>query len=289
MRPPPPRAIPARLRVEPPRQQSSGDASIVGGAFDYLLRFELQRRAPHAVPRKWVAETAAETLWREVSPGTWGGEDLFYDPSILGGHADQRLTPEELGMRARKVVDDARAVLAPHLKATVPDLAQLAALAAQTIRLAKLDTVYRRGVLDPDFDVDASGDQVTDLLEMLHIVPWDFLVENEVIILNPTFGSSSKLVGGADGDLIAGDLLVDFKTTRKDAIDVRDLDQLLGFFLLCRRERKTDPNFPNIRRVGLYYARRGHQWLYPVSKWTEHPEFPSVEDWFVRTAESDCD
>jgi hypothetical protein len=25
-------------------------------------------------------------------------------------------------------------------------------------------------------------------------------------------------------------------------------------------------------------------WLYPVSKWTEHLEFPSVEDWFVGTA-----
>ena len=283
LRPPPPRVIPAALRVAP-GQQSSGDASIVGGAFDYLLRFELQRRAPHAVSEEWVAAKAAETLWREVSPGTWIGEDLFCDPSILGGHSDQRLRPEALGMRARKVVDDARAVLASHLKTTIPGRAQLAALAAQAIRLARLDAVYRRGALDPDFDADAPGDQVTDLLEMLHIVPWDALVKNEVVILNPTFGSSSKLVGGADGDLIAGDLLVDFKTTRKDAIDVTDLDQLLGYFLLSRHERKTDPDFPSIRRVGLYYARRGYLWLYPVSKWTGHPEFPSAEDWFVGNA-----
>ena len=188
-------------------------------------------------------------------------------------------------MRARKVVDDARAVLASYLKTTIPDFPQRAALATQTIRLAKLDAVVRGSALDPDFDAEASSDQVTDLLRMLDIVPWDSLVENEVLILNPTFGSSSKMVGGADGDLIAGDLLVDFKTTRKDAIDVTDLDQLLGYSLLSRHERKTDPNFPNIRRVGLYYARRGYLWLYPVSKWTEHPEFPSVEDWFVGTAE----
>lgn len=284
LRPPPPRAIPVPLRVAPPRQQSRGDASIVGGAFDYLLRFELQRRAPHAVSDEWVAAKAAETLWRGVSPGTWIGEDPFYDPSIPGGHSDQRLRPEELGMRARKVVDDARAVLASHLKTTIPDRAQLAALAAQTVRLARLDAVYRRRALDPDFDADAPRDQVTDLLRMLDIVPWVSLVNNEVLILNPTFGSSSKMVGGADGDLIAGDLLVDFKTTRKDAIDVTDLDQLLGYFLLSRHERKTDPDFPSIRRVGLYYARRGYLWWYPVSKWTEHPEFPSVEDWFVGTA-----
>lgn len=288
MRPPPPRAIPAPLRVEPPGQQSRGEASIVGAAFDYLLRFELQRRAPHAVAREWVAATAAETLWGESSPGTWVGEDLFYDPSLPGGYSDQRLRPEEVGMRTRKVVDDARAVLASHVKTTVPDPAQLAALAAQTIRLAKLDAVHRRGALDPDFDADASSDQVTDLLRMLDIVPWDSLVENEVLILNPTFGSSSEIVGGADGDLIAGNLLVEFKTTRKDAIDVTHLDQLLGYFLLSRHGRKADPNFPNIRRVGLYYARRGHLLLYPVSKWTEHPEFPSVEEWFAGTAESDC-
>ncbi len=290
LRPPPPRAIPVPLRVEPPEGQCRGDAGIVGGAFDYLLRFELQRRAPHAVASQWVAETAADKLWSESSPGTWCGYDLFYDPSIPGGYPDQRLHPEEVGARARKAVDDAQAAVARHSKTTDPDRAQLSALAAHAIRLAKLDIVVRAGTLDPNFDGGASAADVADLLAMLDIVPWDSLVGgDEVLILNPTFGSSSEIVGGADGDLIAGGLLVDFKTTRNDAISVTDIDQLLGYFLLSRHERKTDPSFPDIRCVGLYYARRGYLWKHPVWTWTEHPGFSSIENWFVRTAKSAWD
>lgn len=36
--------------------------SLVGTAFDYLLRFELQRRAPHAISRPWIAKAAANRL-----------------------------------------------------------------------------------------------------------------------------------------------------------------------------------------------------------------------------------
>jgi hypothetical protein len=41
-----------------PPQSKSG--SLVGTAFDYLVRFELQRRYPNAVARKWVAEEALD-------------------------------------------------------------------------------------------------------------------------------------------------------------------------------------------------------------------------------------
>jgi hypothetical protein len=37
---------------------SSGNPQLAGTAFDYLLRFELNRRAPHAKVRAWVAEGA---------------------------------------------------------------------------------------------------------------------------------------------------------------------------------------------------------------------------------------
>jgi hypothetical protein len=52
LRPNVPRKLSAPLQVEP----RSNRYSMVGTAFDYLLRFELQRRAPHAVARRWIAE-----------------------------------------------------------------------------------------------------------------------------------------------------------------------------------------------------------------------------------------
>ena len=55
LRPKPPRKIPAPICV--PLKTKNGP--IVGMAFDYFLRMELQRRAPWAKAKQWVAETAA--------------------------------------------------------------------------------------------------------------------------------------------------------------------------------------------------------------------------------------
>jgi hypothetical protein len=50
--------------------------------------------------------------------------------------------------------------------------------------------------------------------------------------LNPTFPASLH-VGGADGDLITGDMLVDFKTVSRDDHDIEAFDQILGNYLLA--------------------------------------------------------
>lgn len=60
LRPQLPRKIPASLKVEP----RSNRFAMVGTAFDYLLRFEIQNRAPHAVTQSLVAEAApSRTFW----------------------------------------------------------------------------------------------------------------------------------------------------------------------------------------------------------------------------------
>jgi hypothetical protein len=103
--------------------------------------------------------------------------------------------------------------------------------------------------------------------------------------LNPSFRQSSHLVGGADTDLIAGDLLVDIKTTKKGEIDAKDLDQILGYLLLARKQRSVDPTFPVINRLGLYYCRHGYLWSLEASTWASHPEFPGIEQWFFQRAD----
>jgi hypothetical protein len=55
---------------------------------------------------------------------------------------------------------------------------------------------------------------------MLQIVPFDLLLDTKTVLVNPTFGESSLAVGGADADLIAGDLLVDFKVRTKGAMQI---------------------------------------------------------------------
>jgi hypothetical protein len=124
--------------------------------------------------------------------------------------------------------------------------------------------------LDPRFE-QVYGEDVEDLLSMMEIVPFDLLLPGNTVLLNPTFEESSQLVGGADADLISGNLLVEFKVTKKGEMNVKDLDQLLGYFLLARHHRRANVNFPEIKRAALYFCRHGHLWALDVTTWTERP------------------
>jgi hypothetical protein len=274
LRPPPPRKIDEPIQAEP----RSARHTLVGTAFDYLLRFELQRRAPHAVAEEWVAETACDILWRETSGGAGGLDTMkdIVDPKDY-------LPPEVVGQRARAVVEGVKTAVASYLKSKAPTPDRRTELAAHAIRLAKLDQVVREFRLDPGFE-EAAAEDVEDLLGLLEIVPFDSLVHRKTMLLNPTFGESSLLVGGADADLIAGDLLVDFKVTKQGEMQADHLDQLLGYYLLARRHRRHDPSFPEIKRVALYFARHGFLWERKVAIWADHPDFARVEAWFFERA-----
>jgi hypothetical protein len=269
-----PRKLSAPLKVEP----RSKRYMLVGTAFDYLLRFELQRRAPHAVSERWVAEYAPEIIWRKTDSGSVGMDLLREaDPA-------QYMPPEEVAERARLLLDNARAGVAAYAKLNAPTAANQAELAGHAIRLAKLDSVYRAWRLEPGFE-EASPEDIQDLVDLLAIVPFRELLHDKLLMLNPNFRQSSHLVGGADTDVIAGDLLVDFKTTKKGEIEVGNLDQILGYLLLARKQHSVDPSFPLINRVGLYYCRHGYLWSVEASTWTAHPEFPEIEQWFFQRAD----
>ncbi len=283
-RPKPPRKIPAQLRVEP----GSDDYSTMGTAFDYLLRFELQRRAPHAVSRRWVAEDALDMISKADAGGgifllgkdSDGFVRLATDPAEVMG--DEELT-KEVAERISSVVKRARSAVAAFVKNKSPALSEQADLAGHAIRLAKLDVLYRAQALHPSFEAAAQED-VEDMLGMLAIVPFESLLHAKRLLLNPSFGETSDLVEGADCDLISGDLLVDLKTTKLRVMQAKDLDQLFGYFLLARHQRCADPNFPEIKRVAFYFCRHGHLWVLDVTAWTQRPEFLEVEQWFLKRA-----
>ena len=205
LRPKQPRKLNALLKVEP----RSKRYTLVGTAFDYLLRFELERRAPHAISTPWVAEAAPDLIWRKISETSSGGMDLLTDVE-----PEQHLFPDEVAALMRTMLENAKAAVAAYLKLKAPTTDDQAELAAHAIRLGKLDPVVRAWKLDPAFQ-EASPEDVQDLVDLLAIVPFGDLLHDKVLLLNPTFGQASSMVGGADGDLIAGDLLVDFKTTKK--------------------------------------------------------------------------
>jgi hypothetical protein len=292
LRPGPLRKIAGALTVEP----RSKRYMVVGTAFDYLLRFELQRRAPHAVARCWVAESAPDSIWKKsdkvaffmpLSRDDKGVISLAARPHgdvhSIEERAQEKELAQELAGRARKVIEMAKLAHAAYLKNTSPTRLDQADLAGHAIRLAKLDDIPRAGRLDSTFE-EAAAEDVEDLLALLAIVPFNALLNDKVVFLNPDFGQTSALVGGTDADLIVGDMLLDFKVTKSDKMAANYLDELLCFYLLARRHRQADPTFPVINRLALYFARHGHLWTWDATTWTEHPLFAETEEWFFGRA-----
>lgn len=274
----PPRKIGTPLKVESKTKRYD----LIGMAFDYLLRFELQRRAPHANVEPLVAEKVPGMLWSE-RPGVAGGLDLFHDRRMSPDCTPEEVVsymPQEVARRARVIVDNAKRAIAAYLKNSNTSQAMLAELAGHAIRLANLDPVYRALRLSPDFE-KVDPQDVEDLLAILAVTPFEELMHERVLLLNSTFGESSKIVGGADTDLISGDNLIELKTIKGPDYKPEYLDQLFGYLLLARNERRRDPTFPKINRLSLYFCRYAHFLHLNVADLTSNAGFSELETWFI--------
>jgi hypothetical protein len=280
LRPPIPRKLGAPLLVTP----RSGRPTLVGTAFDYLLRFEIHRRALGAEGRHWVAEYAPAML----SAAADGEIEL----EVVDGSGPPMYLPPRGGFRraakrAEKVLNEARFAAADHALTASPGPDAVAALAAHALRLARLGLIFRAGIFDARL-TEAAPEDVEDLMALLAVVPFERLLPRGAarVLLNPMFGEAGESVGGADADLIASDMLVDLKTTKVSVIRTEHLDQLLGYFMLARRARRTDRRFPIVRHAALYFARHAELCVIDASVWTGHPRFRETERWFFARAES---
>ena len=64
------------------------------------------------------------------------------------------------------------------------------------------------------------------------------------------------MVGGADADLIAGDLLIDIKTTTKKAMNPTELDQFFGYFCWLGTSGRRTRTFRHTARWPLLLPAR---------------------------------
>lgn len=213
---------PAPELVAPPRTTHYG---LVGTAFDYLLRWRLQRANPDAVARHWVAQAAVAKLPQS-----------------------QRRTGRELLQRAK----------ASHAR-FLRDGQLTNELLAGTIGLAQLDAVFRSGRGAGDVGTPPDRNDVEDLRAQWAAVPGDMLEGNRICMLNPTFGAASRVVGGADADFILDDILVDAKSSKNYTLERISFNQLMGYVLLARIGGVDAAPVDNltISRIGLYLSRYG--------------------------------
>ena len=232
--------------------------SLVGTAFDYLLRFYIERLNPKAVTRKWVAEEAVfsdEDL-----------EDILFYPR-----------------KFKKLVKEANAEYNKYLLKGVIG----SSLLRSVLCLAQLEVFYRRDVDDSYFAKVGKVDQkdFQDLRRLISLVESKVFRAKKACVLNPTFGPASELVGGADSDLVIDDTLIDIKTTKHFKVKREHFDQLVGYYILFRIGgieglRKTH----SIKRLGIYFSRHGYLWSFKVSDVVREKSFSKFVAWFNKRA-----
>lgn len=226
---------------------------LVGTAFDYLMRFWLEREAPTAKYNQWVAETAVYQTLAAV-------------PEMIknyGGSRDYDKAERTLSLAKEAYEDflDTGNVTNKLLQATMD--------------LAKLDGIYRANYYPENLDT-YKEENTEDLQNLYEAIPeGEFVTENKVL-LNPTFGNASRLVGGADADLIIDDTLIDIKTVKSSRLKRHDWRQLIGYLVLAN----LDPDSPRLNGVGLYYSRFGEPWTTSADIIYENDEYSEFRDWF---------
>ena len=227
--------------------------SLIGTAFDYLLRFHIERLNPDTLKTSWIAEL---------------------------GVAMTKNQPEEY-QKLKPLIDTMKAgPYSDYIK--TGNLSE--SLFASSIVLAKLDMIYRIGRLEPDI-MDYQNEDVRDLKNLISIVDDSLFKSNRFCTLNPIFGNASLLVGGADADMIIDDTLIDIKTTKNLKFEREHYNQLIGYYILSKIGKISGLN-EKIKKIGIYFSRHGVLQTIPASQIDENPNFDSFVKWFEKEARS---
>ena len=97
------------------------------------------------------------------------------------------------------------------------------------------------------------------------------LVPKRYTRLNPVFGYGSRLVGGADADMIIDGTLIDIKTTKDPTFKEDYYYQLVGYYILSLLGRIDTSywksrNNAAVHRIGIYFSRHGVLHTFPTKQ-----------------------
>jgi len=209
----------------------SENYSLMGTAFDYLLRFYITR-INKIRDQEWISE---KTL------------------AMLKYQTNSRTKVKNIILKFKKQYDK-------YLNDGLIDDSLLESI----IILAKIDGIFRSGGIMPDsFETDERD--IEDLKNLASIIPIEKFRTEKICFLNPTFGNASLMVGGGDADLIIGESLIDIKTT-KDLKFTKDYFlQLVSYYLL--NEIGGISGYKDkieINKLGIYFSRHGYLFEFDV-------------------------
>ena len=238
--------------------------SLVGAAFDYLMRFYLKYLNPHAVERKWVAEKVMQKT-------TDGLGEVF----LVGDPLDVEIVSEGL--------PQARERYAEFLKSGKVT----SQLIESCLLLAQLDLIVRISLQVDNLGVIDKSD-VQDLRNLISRVEAKTFRSTKVCLLNPTFGEPSGLVGGADADVVLDGMLIDLKTTKNPQLQTAAFHQLIGYYVLYRLGGLDGmPTGHQINKLAVYFSRHAYLHVMDVDTIIKEEDLPDFMNWFEKRAQEE--
>jgi hypothetical protein len=231
---------------------------LVGIAFDYLLRFYLERINVGSRTSEWAAEEGV----------------ILLDP--LDGTSDTY----EI---AKRHLDDAREVYQSYIQeGLLTD-----ELISASLCLAHLEGTRRSGTFnEADFKTIAERD-IADLRKLMSLVQDQDFTSQKACYLNPTFGSLRS-----NADLIIDDRLIDIKTTKALVLDRRHLHQLVHYYILLSLEginvgRKRPINYfeevCEVNHICIYFSRHGYLHTMKITDLINPADLPEFVRWYIET------
>ncbi len=225
--------------------------SMIGTAFDYLLRFAVEVENEQAITKKWVAETAVEMT-----------KNTGYF-KVCNAALKEATNAYNNYKKTKKLADETL---------------------RGALLLAQLDPIYRAGTMDPNIGTIEKLD-IEDMKNLISCAKLDAFKAKKVCHLNPTFGAGSILVGGADADIIIDNTIIDIKTVKNFKLDKKYYNQLIGYYILGKIGGIDGLNEKlEIKNLAIYYSRHATFVNFKISEIMKDVDEVKFTAWFKKTA-----
>jgi hypothetical protein len=228
---------------------------LVGIAFDYLLRFYLERLNVGSKTSLWAAEEGV----------------ILLDP--LEESSDKY-------KRAKSLLDGARNLY----QSFIQDGVFTDELISAALCLAYLEGTRRSGVFN-EADIVIDERDIADLRQLLSLVRQQEFASRKACYLNPTFGTTRS-----NADLIIDEKVIEIKTIKNLVLDRRHLHQLVQYYILLSLEgidveRKRPINYfeevCEVNQICIYFSRYGYLHVMKIADLINPENLPGFVKWYI--------
>lgn len=225
----------------------SKSPKLIGTAIDYLIRFNIKCSYPRAKENMWMAEMLAKAM-----------DDDYFNKYIANAK------------------EQYHEFLITHKLSK--------SLVKSTIDLAKIDITLRSGgYYFPDDLGKYKRDDIDDLINIIKNIDFKKFDFRKHCVLNPNFGKATRLIGGADADLIIDNKLIDIKNIKKLSITREMLNQIIGYYFLGRIGKvKGISRWSCINEVGFFFPRYDILYTIPIDEFIIARKRDTFAKWFLK-------